>query len=103
MAKRKLAKKVSKKKSVKKISKKKVIKRSKSKPKPKIKKVPGWSAVPLKGSFMVMSVLGFLLSYYYVYPISFSFGIACMIVFAIMFIASIISMTKAPLKESMVK
>ncbi|MFC1686917.1 hypothetical protein ACFL0E_01000 [Nanoarchaeota archaeon] len=87
----------------KKVSKKKVIKRSKSKPKPKIKKVPRWSAVPLKGSFMVMSILGFLLSYYYVYPLSVSFGAACMIIFVIMFVAALISMTKAPIKASVVK
>ena len=59
--------------------------------------VPGkWKAAPLKGSFMVTSILGFLLSYYYVHPRSFSLGIASMLVFAAMFVSSLISMTKAP-------
>lgn len=64
---------------------------------PKIKKASQWHVVPLKGSFMVTAILGFILSYYYVYPISLSFGIVCLFFFTLMFIASIISMTKAPL------
>ena len=52
--------------------------------------------VPLKGSFMVTAILGFFLSYYYVYSVSMKFGIACMLIFVLMFIASIVSMTKAP-------
>lgn len=68
------------------------------KAKKEIKKVSKWHAVPLKGSFMVTAILGFLLSYYYIYSISFNFGLACMLFFAIMFIASLVSMTKAPLK-----
>ncbi len=63
----------------------------------RIKKVSKWHAVPLKGSFMVTAILGFLLSYFYVYPVSFNFGLACMFFFIIMFIASLVSMTKAPL------
>jgi hypothetical protein len=55
-----------------------------------------WKAAPLKGSFMITSILGFLLSGYYVYPQSFNLGVASMLVFAIMFVASLISMTKAP-------
>ena len=60
-------------------------------------KVSHWQAVPLKGSFMVTSILGILLSYYYVYPVSADFGIACMIIFIMMFIAALVSMAKAPL------
>ncbi len=63
------------------------------------KKPQKWHAVPLKGSFMVISILGFLISAYLVYTKSFNFGIAFMIVFAAMFIASMISTTKAPVIE----
>tara|TARA_Y100000310_G_C20641114_1_gene793946 strand:- start:1321 stop:1539 length:219 start_codon:yes stop_codon:yes gene_type:complete len=56
-----------------------------------------WQAVPLKGSFMVISILGFLLSYYYIYQASPDFGIASMIIFSLMFIAALVSMSKAPL------
>ena len=61
------------------------------------KRISKWRAVPLKGSFMVIAILGFLISYYYVYVPSPTFGIACMIIFASMFIASLVSMAKAPL------
>ncbi|PIZ50892.1 hypothetical protein COY27_05410 [Candidatus Woesearchaeota archaeon CG_4_10_14_0_2_um_filter_33_13] len=60
-------------------------------------KVPNkWHAVPLKGSFMVTAILGFLISAYWVYPQSLNYGITFMIIFALMFIASFISLTKAP-------
>jgi len=58
-----------------------------------------WHAVPLKGSFMVLSIIGFLITAYLVYPNSFNYGITFMIVFIAMFIASLISMTKAPTGE----
>jgi len=51
---------------------------------------------PLTGSFMLASMLGFGISLVWVYPQSQSFGIAFMIVFAAMFVASIISLTYAP-------
>ncbi|MEW5896531.1 MAG: hypothetical protein AB1668_02460 [Nanoarchaeota archaeon] len=54
-----------------------------------------WHAAPLKGSFMVLSILGFLISAYLVSNISYK--IAFMLIFAAMFVASIISMTKAPM------
>ena len=56
-----------------------------------------WHAVPLKGSFMVTAILGFLISYYYVYSVSLNFGVVCLLFFTLMFIASIVSMTKAPI------
>ncbi len=59
----------------------------------------GWQAVPLKGSFMLTAMLGFLLSAYYIYPYSSNFGIASMFVFGLMFISSLLSLSKAPLKE----
>lgn len=57
-----------------------------------------WNPSPLKGSFMIISMLGFLVTAYLIYPNSEDFGIAFMLVFVTMFIASIISMTKAPIK-----
>lgn len=62
-------------------------------------KAPRWQASPLKGSFMVLSIIGFLVTMYVVYPRSFNFGLTFMLVFAAMFIASLISMTKAPVSE----
>ena len=56
-----------------------------------------WHAVPLKGSFMATAMLGFFISAYFVYPNNFNYGVAFMIIFAMMFIAAIISMTKAPI------
>lgn len=63
------------------------------------KKLSRWHAVPLKGSFMITAILGFLISAYWVYPQSFNYGITFMIIFGLMFIASLISMTKAPVEE----
>ena len=54
---------------------------------------------PLKGSFMVFAILGFLISGYVVFPVSTNFGIALMLVFTAMFIASLINMTKAPVVD----
>ena len=58
-----------------------------------------WHATPLKGSFMAMSIIGFFITAYLVYPTSPNYGVAFMIVFIAMFIASLISMTKAPVVE----
>ncbi len=57
----------------------------------------GWQAVPLKGSFMLIAMLGFFLSAYYIYPESSNFGVASMFVFALMFISSLLSLSKAPI------
>lgn len=74
-----------------------MVKKSSRKKEPYFKK---WRPTPLKGSFMAMAILGILISAYYVYPkISQDFGIAFMLVFAAMFVASLISMTKAPVVE----
>lgn len=75
----------------------KVIKLNNTKSKSKPKPVSGWHAMPLKGSFMVTAILGFLISAYWVYPQSFNYGVAFMVVFTAMFIAAVISMTKAPI------
>jgi len=55
---------------------------------------PKWHAVPLKGSFMVMSIIGFLVTAYLVDDLNYK--ITFMLVFVAMFIASLVSMTKAP-------
>jgi len=60
-----------------------------------------FKAAPLPGSFMVASILGFAISAVWVYPQSISFGIAFMIIFTIMFIASIISMIYGPEEEQL--
>ncbi|HLD40414.1 MAG TPA: hypothetical protein VJB13_04710 [Candidatus Nanoarchaeia archaeon] len=62
------------------------------------KKVPQkWHAVPLKGSFMVMSIIGFLITAYMIHDTNYKF--AFMLVFIAMFVASLVSMTKAPVLE----
>ena len=59
------------------------------------KKAPEkWHAVPLKGSFMVIAIIGFLVTTYLIHNTNYRF--AFMLVFIAMFIASLISMTKAP-------
>ncbi len=52
---------------------------------------------PLKGSFMITAILGFLISVYVVYDYSQNFAIALMLIFTAMFVASLVSMTKAPI------
>jgi hypothetical protein len=61
-----------------------------------VKKSNRWHAVPLKGSFMLTAMLGFFISIYWVYPQSNSFGVAFCLIFLIMFVASLVSMVKAP-------
>jgi hypothetical protein len=51
---------------------------------------------PLSGGFMISSIVGFFVSSIYIADFSLNWGFALAIVFVIMFIASIISMTKAP-------
>lgn len=49
---------------------------------------------PLNSSFMAASIIGFIVSIWYVHPyISQSWGFAFTVFFVLMFIASIISMT----------
>ena len=58
---------------------------------------PKWRAVPLKGSFMVLSIMGFLITAYLVKDSTYRF--AFMLVFIAMFLASMVSMTKAPTSQ----
>ena len=62
-------------------------------------KAEPWHAMPLKGSFLALSILGFFITTYLIYPVSPNYGVAFMVVFITMFIASLISMTKAPTVE----
>ena len=51
---------------------------------------------PLSGGFMIASIVGFFVSAIYIAELSLNWGFALSIVFILMFIASIISMVKAP-------
>jgi hypothetical protein len=57
------------------------------------------SFAPLKGSFMLTSIVGFFVSVYFVWSLSKTWGLAFALFFIMMFIASIISMTFAPVSE----
>ena len=63
----------------------------------KRKAPPKWHAVPLKGSFMVLSIMGLLITSYLVEDVDYK--ATFIIVFMAMFIASLISMSKAPIAE----
>lgn len=54
--------------------------------------------VPLSSGFMLTSILGAIISAMYVYPRTASFGFTFFLFFTIMFIASLISMTLAPIE-----
>ncbi|MEK6863497.1 MAG: hypothetical protein AABW53_02260 [Nanoarchaeota archaeon] len=66
-----------------------------------VKATQRWHAVPLKGSFMVLAIVGLLITAYLVEDPNYK--TAFMIVFIAMFVASLISMTKAPISESRVR
>ena len=58
-----------------------------------------FKVAPLPGTFMITSIVGFLVSAIWVLPRTPSYGFAFCLVFALMFIASIISMTYADVDE----
>ena len=51
---------------------------------------------PLSGGYMITSIVGFLISAFYVYPGSAKWGFTFVLFFTLMFIAAMISMTYAP-------
>jgi len=51
---------------------------------------------PLPGSFMLTALVGLLLSIFFIWPLSATWGFTFTIFFAIMLVAAMISMTKAP-------
>ncbi len=53
--------------------------------------------VPLSAGFMLTSILGAIISAVYIYPESPSFGFTFFLFFTLMFIASMISLSLAPL------
>lgn len=53
----------------------------------------------LSAGFMLTSIIGALISIFFVWELSETWGFTFLLFFAIMFISSIISMTKAPYKE----
>lgn len=54
---------------------------------------------PLHGSFLITAFIGLIMTALFVIQNSLSWGITLLIFFAIMIIAALISMTKAPIKE----
>ncbi|HLD00614.1 MAG TPA: hypothetical protein VJC39_02625 [Candidatus Nanoarchaeia archaeon] len=76
---------------------KKVKSRKSEKSKPEVKPSRHWQVVPLKSSFMVTAIVGFIISAFLIDD--FNYRLAFMIVFGLMFIASFISLEKAPVME----
>jgi len=56
-------------------------------------------AAPLSSSFMIASILGFIISAVYVTKLSVKFGAAFSLIFLLMFLSSFISMSKAPVGD----
>jgi len=59
------------------------------------------NVAPLKGTFMIASIVGFFVSAIYVLPRSKSWGFAFTLVFVIMLVASLISMTYSPIESEL--
>ena len=55
-----------------------------------------FNIAPLSTGFMLTSIVGFLISAFYVLPQSDKWGFTFVIFFALMFVASLISMTYSP-------
>ncbi|MBW2971927.1 hypothetical protein KY359_02725 [Candidatus Woesearchaeota archaeon] len=58
----------------------------------------GWKVAPLKSSFALAAVLGFVITVIYTDRIGEDWAFALGFVFALMFVASMISMKKAPIE-----
>jgi hypothetical protein len=54
--------------------------------------------VPLKNTFVISSIVGFFVSVIYISKYSFNWSVSLGLIFLMMFIASMITMTKAPVK-----
>jgi hypothetical protein len=59
----------------------------------------GWRPAPLPSSFMLMSILGFTISALWVFPRDNDLGFTFLLLFTLMFVASVISMTHASSKN----
>lgn len=55
-----------------------------------------FNIAPLSGGYMVTSIVGFLVSAFYIAPNAETWGFTLVLFFTLMFIASLISMTYAP-------
>ena len=55
-----------------------------------------FNIAPLSTGFMLTSIVGFLISAFYVLPQSAKWGFTFVLFFALMFVASLISMTYSP-------
>ncbi len=54
------------------------------------------NVAPLKGGYMITSIIGVIISAIYVFPRSYTWGLTFTIFFTLMFVASMISMTYGP-------
>ena len=55
-----------------------------------------FNIAPLSGGFMVTSIVGFIISAFYILPSSKTWGFTFVLFFTLMFVSSAISMTYAP-------
>ena len=55
-----------------------------------------FNVAPLSGGFMITSLVGFMISLFYIFPTSYKWGFTFVLFFTLMFVASLISMTYAP-------
>ena len=55
-----------------------------------------FNVAPLSGGFMITSLVGFMISFFYILPMSNKWGFTFVLFFTLMFVASTISMTYAP-------
>ena len=60
-----------------------------------------FKAAPLSNIYMMTSMLGFIISAWFLIPISKSWGFTLSLIFLLMFIASVISMTHAPVEAEL--
>lgn len=55
-----------------------------------------FNIAPLSGGYMITSIVGFLISAFYILPNSKTWGFTFVLFFTLMLVASLISMTYAP-------
>ena len=55
-----------------------------------------FNIAPLSGGYMITSIVGFLISAFYIAPASATWGFTFVLFFTLMFIAALISMTYSP-------
>ncbi len=55
-----------------------------------------FNIAPLSGGYMLTSMVGFIISGFYILPKSQTWGFTFILFFTLMFVASLISMTYAP-------